>query len=108
MTDPETPATPKTGRSPGVTAAIILAIVIVLAGGAFVVYKLTDKKDAPEPAALVAKRATVAVASGNRATLRSISTGGGTAQLLTLKPGDVNGYNVTFASCKPVAAKTPT
>jgi hypothetical protein len=108
MTAPEPTVAPKKGRSPGVTAAIIVAIVVILAGGAFVVYKLTDKKDAPSPAAQVATKATAAVASGNTATLRSISTGKGTAQLLALKPADVSGFKITYANCKPFGSGPPT
>jgi hypothetical protein len=111
MTAPENPAptsAPKKGRSPGVVAAIVIVVVIVLVGGGFVIYKLTKSKDDATPMLQVAKDTVAAVKSGDAAQLRSLSTGAGTAQLLALKPGDVDGITIIAASCKIYAASTPT
>jgi hypothetical protein len=111
MSAPETPApdiATKKGRSPGVVAAIVIIVVIALVGGAFVIYKLTKSKDEATPMLQVAKDTVAAIKSGDTAELRSLSTGQGTAQLLALKPGDVNGITIIAASCKLFAASTPT
>jgi hypothetical protein len=113
MTAPEettaeatTPAPTK--RSPGVVAAIVIVIVIALVGGGLLVYKLTKSKDTPDTAVVVAHKVTAAIGSGNTATLRSLSTGEGTTQLLVLKPNSASGIKFVARDCKPFPAKLPT
>jgi hypothetical protein len=66
------------------------------------------RKAPPTPALKVAKEVVAAIKAGDDGTLRDLSTGEGTTQLLVLKPADAGGVTITAASCKPFAAKTPT
>lgn len=76
---------------------IAVLAIIVLAGGAFVVYKLTHKRDTGQPAIIVAQQAKKAVIDGNTATITSLSTAQGKAQLEQLKPAELAGLK--FGSC---------
>jgi hypothetical protein len=85
-------------------AAIVIAVVIVLAGGAFVVYKLTNKKDVGEPAYKAAQKAEAAIASGK---LSGIAvTARGKQQIAVIKASEVSGF--TFAKCTPFPGTPPT
>jgi hypothetical protein len=113
MTAPEAPESPaptdtKKGRSPGVIIAIVIIVVVVLVGGGIAIYKLTKSKDEPTAVIVVAKNTTAAVASGNDATIRSLSTGNGTTQLLALSPDSVNGFTFVARNCAPVQGSEPT
>jgi hypothetical protein len=105
-TEPSTAAPSK--RSPAIVAAIVIVIVIALAGGAFVVYKLTKSKDQPVAYPVVAHKVLDAVKAGDTATIRSNSTGQGTAQLLAFKRNSLDGFKLVVTDCKPFQAKTPT
>lgn len=78
--------------------------IIVLAGGAFVAYKLTDTKDAGLPAYQVAKQAEQAVAKGDTATIVKLSTSQGKVQLEKLDARELSG--LTFGGCGPVPGAT--
>ena len=111
MTSPEPPSASPRGtskRSPGIVAAIVIVVVIALVGGGFLVYKLTKSKDEPTPSLKVAKEIVAAIKSGDSGQIRALSTGDGTTQLLAIKSDEVNGLQMTAASCKVFAAKTPT
>jgi hypothetical protein len=113
MTAPETPAsttpeTPRKGRSPGVIIAIVIVILVVLVGGGIAIYKATKTKEYPTAALQVAKDTTAAIAAGNTATLRSVSTGNGTTQLLALKPNSVSGIKIIARSCRRATGTKPT
>ena len=109
MTAPETPSVPSKGRSRAVTWGIIIAIVVVLAGGGFVAYKLTNKKDTGDPAYRVAKNVEAAVESGNRATLQSLSTGAGKLRVFSGSRSPRVGFNRRLAipvlACMRVKSK---
>ena len=98
------PSEGTTKRPPAMIAAIVIAVVVVLAGGAFVVYKLTDKKDVGEPAYKIAKQAEAAIASGKVSGIAA--TARGKQQLAAIKANEVSG--LTFGGCKPFPGTPPT
>ncbi len=85
---------------------IIVLAIVVIAGGAFVAYKLTNKRDTGQPAQVVAKRVEKALLTGDTATLTKLSTAQGRAQLEKLKPADLTGF--TFGNCSLIPAKVRT
>ena len=89
------------------TIIIVVLVIVVLAGGGYFAYKLTNKKDADQPADQVARQAEAAVVKGDTATIVKLSTAPGKAQLTKFKAGELGG--LTFGSCGPVpGATTPT
>jgi hypothetical protein len=110
MTAPDSSSTARADapsrRSPAVVAAIVIVVVVVLAGGAFVVYKLTDKKSFGDPPYKVAKTVFAAAEKGDRAVLADNSTAAGTSQLQALDAKSLQG--MTFAKCAPFAGAKPT
>ena len=110
MTTPETPESARTDtptrRSPALIAAIVIVVVVVLAGGAYVVYKLTDKKDVGQPAYAVAKKVLVATQKGDKTVIVANTTGGGAGQLEAFKAGALAG--MTLNKCSPFAGGKPT
>ncbi len=85
--------------------AIVVAVVLVLAGGAFVAYKLTRTNDAGEPAYKVAKSVQTALDAHDTAQLTTLSTPAGKAALLKLTSDDVNG--LAFGGCSSIGGTTP-
>ena len=87
------------------TIVIVVLAVIVLAGAAFVVYKLTYKSDTGEPPRVIAINVQKAVVTGNQATIDKYTTAAGRAELGALK-GKLGGF--AFGSCAfvPGAGKT--
>jgi hypothetical protein len=114
MTTSETPESARTQsgpsaparRSPALIAAIVIVVVVVLAGGAYVVYKLTDKKDVGEPAYKVAKTVLVAAQQGNKAVIVKNTTGGGARQVEAFTASSLGGMKVS--KCSPFAGSKPT
>lgn len=104
MTDsaPQTTTT----KSPARTLMIVVLAVVVIAGGAFVAYKLTNKRDTGQPAQVVAKQVEKALIAGDTATIKKLSTAQGLAQLEKIKPADLTG--LTFGGCGFVPAKVRT
>ena len=88
MTD--SPAQPTSTKSPMRTAIIVLLAVVVLAGGAFVAYKLTNKRDTGEAFQTVARKVEKAAASGDQATVNSFTTVQGKNELAAVK-GELDG-----------------
>jgi hypothetical protein len=95
-----TDSAPQPTKSSSSTRTIIIVVVavIILAGGGFVVYKLTNKKDAGTPAVVVAQKVRKAVVSGDQAVIDKNTTAQGKAELAPLK-GKLGG--VKFAQCGP-------
>lgn len=105
MTDSAPQPTPS--KSSSRTIIIAVLAIIVLAGGGFVAYKLTNKKDAGQAAGQVAKQAEAAAAKGDTATIIKLSTSQGKVQLQGLKASGLSG--LTFGTCAPVpGAKSST
>ncbi len=104
MTD--TAPQPTTTKSPARTLLIIVLALVVLAGGAFVAYKLTNKRDTGQPAQIVAKQVEKALLTGDTATINKLSTAQGRAQLAKIKPSDLDGFQ--FGGCSVVPAKVKT
>jgi hypothetical protein len=102
------PTASKGGRPRAVVAAIVVVVLIALVGGVFLVDELTTDDDTSNPPSRVAQRAVAAIGARDDRTLRGLSTGAGTAQLLAMDLGDVDGLTITAASCSTVAAPTPT
>ncbi len=85
---------------------IIVLAIVVIAGGAFVAYKLTNKRDTGQPAQVVAKQVEKALLTGDTATVQKLSTAQGRAQLAKIKPADLTGLK--FGGCGFVPAKVRT
>jgi hypothetical protein len=92
-------------RSPGLVIGIIVVVVIVLAGGAYVVYKLTNKHEV-KPALVTAKAVFVDLQQGSPDKARDDSTTAGLAALKKITADDVKG--LAFGGCKPFPASQPT
>ncbi len=99
-TEPTSPPATSSRRSPAVIGAIVVAVVLVLAGGAFVVYKLTKSNDAGQPAYKVAHEVQTALESHNTARITTLSTPAGKAALLKLSSNEVQG--LTFGGCSAI------
>lgn len=98
---------PTSQKSSSRTIIIVVLAIVVLAGGGFVAYKLTNKKDAGQPAYQVAQQAEAAAAKSDTATIVKLSTSQGKVQLQQLKASELSG--LTFGSCALVpGAKTTT
>ena len=82
------------------TVIIVVLAVVVLAGAAFVVYKLTNKRDTGESFQVVAHKVETALVHGDRATIEKYSTAQGIADLEKITKQDVSG--LTFATCGPL------
>ena len=115
MTDSDsqpTPSEPTSSEPPASnsstrTIIIVVLVIVVLAGGGLVAYKLTNKKDAGQPAGQVARQAEAAVVKGDTATIVKLSTAQGKAQLTKLKGSELGGLK--FGGCGPLpGATTPT
>ena len=85
------------------TIIIVLLAVVVLAGGAFVAYKLTYKRDTGDPDFTVAQRVEKALLDGDSATINELSTAQGRAQLEKIKPSDLTGFKFGGCGLVPVA-----
>jgi hypothetical protein len=92
-------------RSPALMIGIIVAVVVVLAGGAYVVYKLTNKHEIT-PAMVTAKAVFVDLQKGNPDQARPDSTAAGLAALKKISADDVKG--LAFGGCKPFPGSQPT
>jgi hypothetical protein len=105
--DTTTPAPTGSGssRPSWLIPVIVIVIIVVLAGGAFVVYKLTNKHEA-HPAAATAKVVFVDLQQGDANKARSDSTANGQAALRTITADDVKG--LVFGGCKPFPGTPPT
>lgn len=105
MTDmSDSTAQPTSTKSPMRTIIIVVVALAVLAGGAFVAYKLTNKRDTGEAAFTVAQRVEKALIAEDSATIKELSTAQGRAQLEKLDPADLTGFD--FTGCVPTAVKT--
>jgi hypothetical protein len=104
-TEPTLPVATSSRRSPAVIGAIVVAVVLVLAGGAFVAYKLTRSNDAGQPAYKVAREVQTALDSQNTARITTLSTPAGKAALLKLSSSDTQG--LTFGGCSAVGGTPP-
>lgn len=92
-------------RSPALVIGIVIVVVVVLAGGAYVIYKLTDKHEI-KPAAVTAKAVFVDLQKGDAGQARSDSTPAGQNALRTITADDVNG--LVFGGCKAFPGDQPT
>ncbi|MGZ4675309.1 MAG: hypothetical protein ACXVJ7_02035 [Acidimicrobiia bacterium] len=96
-----------TGRfSPAMKWIAVILVIVLLGGGAFVVYKLTDTKELGTPPFKVAAQVKDAIASGNTATITKLTTAKGRTEASKLTAADVNG--MTGLTCAPFSAKPPT
>src|SRR5206468_652986 len=105
MTD--SAAQPVTTSSSKRTIAIVIVVVLIVAGGAFVIYKLTDKKDVGKPAYAVAGVVVKGSVSGDQAAVDKNSTAKGQAAMALLK-GKLAGLRPTGCAPAPVATKAKT
>ncbi|MEP6624312.1 MAG: hypothetical protein ABJC79_07700 [Acidimicrobiia bacterium] len=96
MTD--SAATPTKMSSSTRTIIIAVVVVIALAGGAFVVYKLTNKKDVGTPAVIIAQTARKAAQTGDLAKLTKVTTADGKSEMALLK-GKLSG--LVWTNCVP-------
>jgi hypothetical protein len=111
MTAPDAPSSARapsesstsSRRSPAVIAVIVIVVIVVIAGGAFVVYKLTDKKDVPTPAFKVAAITVQAARTGDQATVAANSTAAGANALGALDPAGLQGLKETTCGPSPLA-----
>ncbi len=87
------------------TILIVVVAVIVLAGAAFVVYKLTHKRDTGQPPAVIATSIQKAVVAGDQATIDKFTTTQGRAELAAVK-GKLAGF--TFGSCAFIPSNVKT
>ena len=95
-----TSSEPASSRSSS-TRTIIIAVlaVIVLAGAAFVVYKLTHKNDTTEPPRVIAINVQKAVVAGNQPTIDKYTTAQGRAALADSRASSVASPSGPARSC---------
>lgn len=92
-------------RSPAFVIGIVVVVIVVLAGGAYVVYKLTNKHEI-QPAAVTAKAVFVDLQKGDANQARSDSTAAGQSALRKITADQVTG--LVFGGCKPFPGTQPT
>ena len=92
MTD--SAAHPAKASSSTRTIAIVIIVVLIVAGGAFVIYKLTNKKDVGLPAYGVANAVVRGVTSGDQAAVDKNTTAKGRASVALLK-GKLSGLKLS-------------
>jgi hypothetical protein len=111
MNDDTTPSSPpsepegRRGISAGAKLAIAIAVVIVLAGGGYAIYKLTNKTE-QQPAFETAKEVFAALESGDTAAAEDRATEAGATALAAIGREDLDG--LAFSGCSPYPGEPPT